>query len=234
MNIIVTGASRGVGRALVREFARDPGNHIVAIARDQSALNDLKRECTGNLPEVHVYTVSYDLTQGAFSTLLLPEIENRIGKADILINNAGQLIHKPFSEFTPDDVDRMLHINFKAVVLLIQALLPMMNPGSHIVNIGSMGGVQGSVKFAGMSLYSASKGALAILTECLAEEFRPAEISVNMLALGSVDTEMLQMAFPGYKAPVSPEEMATFIASFALTGHHFLNGKIIPLSLSTP
>ena len=234
MNIIVTGASRGVGKALVWEFAKDPENHIIAIARDQSALNNLKKDCSASLPESHVHPVGYDLTQGAFSALLLPEIVKRTGKVDILINNAGQLIHKPFSDFTSDDIDRMLNINFTAVVFLIQALLPIMNAGSHIVNIGSMGGVQGSVKFAGMSIYSASKGALAILTECLAEEFKPAEISVNMLALGSVDTEMLQMAFPGYKAPVSPGEMATFIASFAKTGHHFLNGKIIPLSLSTP
>ncbi len=109
-----------------------------------------------------------------------------------------------------------------------------MDPGAHIVNIGSMGGVQGSVKFSGLSLYSSSKGALAILTECLAEELRSSGVSVNMLALGAVDTEMLQKAFPGYKAPVSPAGMASFIANFAKTGHHFMNGRIIPLSLSTP
>ena len=234
MNIIVTGASRGVGKALVREFAKDPFNHIVAIARDKSALTELQKECLNSLPEAHVYPIGYDLAQGAFPGRLLPQIESATGKADILVNNAGLLIQKPFPDFTPGDLDRIFDINFKSAVLLIQALLPLMDPGAHIVNIGSMGGVQGSVKFSGMSLYSASKGALAILTECLAEELRPVGISVNMLALGAVDTEMLQEAFPGYRAPVSPAEMATFIASFAKTGHHFMNGKIIPLSLSTP
>lgn len=234
MNIIVTGASRGVGNALVREFAKDPVNHIVAIARDKPALIELQKECLNYLPQAHVYPIGYDLTYGAFPIRLLPEIESTIGRADILINNAGLLIQKPFPDFTPDDLDRIFDVNFKSVVLLIQALLPFMNPGAHIVNIGSMGGVQGSVKFSSMSLYSASKGALAILTECLAEELRPVGVSVNMLALGAVDTEMLQKAFPGYKAPVSPAEMATFIAAFARTGHHFMNGKIIPLSLSTP
>jgi NAD(P)-dependent dehydrogenase (short-subunit alcohol dehydrogenase family) len=234
MNIIVTGASRGVGNALVREFAKDPGNHIVAIARDKPALTGLQKECLNELPEAHVYPIGYDLTHGAFQDRLLPEIESAIGKADILINNAGLLVQKPFLNFTPGDLDRIFDVNFKSVVRLIQALLPFMSPGAHIVNIGSMGGVQGSVKFSGMSLYSASKGALAILTECLAEELQPAGISVNMLALGAVDTAMLQKAFPGYKAPVSPAEMATFIAFFARTGHHFMNGKIIPLSLSTP
>lgn len=234
MNIIVTGASRGVGNALVREFAKDPVNHIVAIARDKPALIELQNECLNDLSQAHVYPVGYDLTQGAFPARLLPEIETAISKIDILVNNAGLLIQKPFPDFTPDDLDRILDVNFKSVVLLIQALLPLMIPGTHIVNIGSMGGVQGSVKFSGMSLYSSSKGALAILTECLAEELRSLGISVNMLALGAVDTEMLQKAFPGYKAPVSPAGMASFISRFAKTGHHFMNGKIIPLSLSTP
>jgi len=234
MNIIVTGASRGVGEALVREFAKDPANHIVAIARDKQALIELQKECSNDVPQSHVYPIGYDLTHGAFSDLLLPEIESAIRKVNILVNNAGLLIQKPFPDFTPDDLDRLFDVNFRSVVLLIQALLPLMDPGTHIVNIGSMGGVQGSVKFSGMSLYSSSKGALAILTECLAEELRPSGVSVNMLALGAVDTEMLQKAFPGYKAPVSPAGMAAFIASFAKTGHHFMNGKIIPLSLSTP
>lgn len=234
MNIIVTGASRGVGHALVREFAKDPAHHIVAIARDIRALNDLQGACLNDQEDAHVYPVGYDLTEAAFPGRLLNDIEATIGKADILINNAGLLIQKPFSDVSPEDIDRLLDVNFKSVVLLIQALLPYMNPGSHIVNIGSMGGVQGSVKFTGMALYSASKGALAILTECLAEELRDAGISVNMLALGAVDTQMLQKAFPGYTAPVSPAEMATFIASFSKTGHHFMNGKIIPVSLSTP
>ncbi len=155
-------------------------------------------------------------------------------QVDILINNAGLLIHKPFGSFVEEDFDRMFAVNTKAVVFLVQALLDLLNEGTHIVNIGSMGGFQGSVKFPGMSLYSASKGALAILTECLAEELKPKGIRVNMLALGSVDTEMLQQAFPGYSAPVNATEMARYIASFALTAHAVMNGKIIPLSLTTP
>ena len=97
-----------------------------------------------------------------------------------------------------------------------------------------MGGFQGSAKFKGLSIYSAAKGALNILTECLAEEFNEVGIKVNSLALGSVNTEMLQQAFPGYKAMVQPQEMALYIKNFAETAHHYLNGKIIPVSLTTP
>jgi NAD(P)-dependent dehydrogenase (short-subunit alcohol dehydrogenase family) len=97
-----------------------------------------------------------------------------------------------------------------------------------------MGGFQGSVKFKGLSYYSASKAAISCLTECLANEFSESRISVNCLALGAVQTEMLNEAFPGYKAPVEAHEMAEFISEFALSGHKFFNGKILPVAVGTP
>ncbi len=97
-----------------------------------------------------------------------------------------------------------------------------------------MGGVQGSEKFQGLSLYSASKAALAVFTECLAEELKTHNVKANALALGAVQTEMLSHAFPTYKAPLQASEMADYIADFALNGHQYYNGKILPVSLSTP
>ena len=97
-----------------------------------------------------------------------------------------------------------------------------------------MGGFQGSAKYSGLSYYSASKAALACLTECLANEFTGFGISVNCLALGSVQTEMLNEAFPGYKAPVDAKQMAEYISGFALTGHKFFNGKILPVAIGNP
>jgi NAD(P)-dependent dehydrogenase (short-subunit alcohol dehydrogenase family) len=117
---------------------------------------------------------------------------------------------------------------------MIKALLPLMNINSHIVNIGSMGGFQGSAKFNGLAAYSASKAALHILTECLAQELVEDKISVNCLALGSAQTEMLEKAFPGYQSPVAAFEMGKYIADFALTGHRFFNGKILPVAMVTP
>lgn len=117
---------------------------------------------------------------------------------------------------------------------MVRDLLPFFNPAAHIVNMSSMGGVQGSAKFPGLSLYSASKGAVGILTECLAEELKEEGVSVNALAIGAVQTEMLSQAFPDYKAPLSADEMAGFIKYFALQGKNFFNGKVLPVSLSTP
>jgi NAD(P)-dependent dehydrogenase (short-subunit alcohol dehydrogenase family) len=147
------------------------------------------------------------------------------------------LINKPFSEINRKDIEEQMRVNFEAPLLLVQALLPFLKRKkgkSHVVNIGSMGGYQGSEKFPGLSVYSASKGGLAILTECLATEFASDNIAFNCLALGSADTEMLRKAFPKYKSPISPQQMADFIVNFALTGHRYFNGKIIPVAtLST-
>ena len=94
--------------------------------------------------------------------------------------------------------------------------------------------LQGSAKFPGLTAYSSSKAAIAGLTECLAEELKDKNISVNCLAIGAVQTEMLEEAFPGYKAPLSPKQMAEYIFDFALKGHQYYNGKILPVSSSTP
>jgi NAD(P)-dependent dehydrogenase (short-subunit alcohol dehydrogenase family) len=97
-----------------------------------------------------------------------------------------------------------------------------------------MGGFQGSAKYKGLSYYSASKAAIACLTECLAKEFSEYGIRVNCLALGAVQTEMLDEAFPGYKAPVNAKQMAEFVSGFALNGHKFFNGKILPVAIGNP
>ena len=109
-----------------------------------------------------------------------------------------------------------------------------MEKGSHVVTISSMGGIQGSVKFAGLSAYSSSKGAVITLSELLAEEYKEDGIAFNVLALGSVNTEMLQEAFPGYEAPLSAKEMADYIYNFALTGNKYYNGKVLQVSATTP
>jgi NAD(P)-dependent dehydrogenase (short-subunit alcohol dehydrogenase family) len=141
---------------------------------------------------------------------------------------------KPFTESNEVDFVEMLQSNFLNHVRLIQGLLPLMQSPSHILNIGSMGGFQGSAKFAGLSAYSASKAALHNFTECLAEELKEKKISVNCLALGSAQTEMLEKAFPGYESPVMAFEMGKYIADFALTGHKFFNGKVLPVAVTTP
>ena len=162
------------------------------------------------------------------------EISSSFKSIDVLINNAGSLINKPFLEISSSDFEAVFKVNVFAVASLTRLMLPMMNAKGHVLNITSMGGVQGSAKFPGLSAYSSSKGALVILTELLAEEFKDSGPSFNALALGAVQTEMLEEAFPGYKAPVSAVQMAEYIIDFALNGHQFYNGKVLPISSSTP
>ena len=234
MNIIITGAGRGIGFETVKRLSVNPDHTIIAIARDIQLLTKLK---FGAAHLNNLYPVSFDLAKGSISKQLLPQIYKKFLAVDILINNAGTLVNKPLQEITDNDLEYVFNVNVLSMFRMIRDLLPMLknkSRKSHIVNISSIGGVQGSIKFRGLSAYSSSKGAVSILTECLAEELKEHNISVNCIALGAVQTEMFQEAFPGCQAPVLAAQMAEFIANFALTGHQFFNGKIIPASLSTP
>jgi NAD(P)-dependent dehydrogenase (short-subunit alcohol dehydrogenase family) len=234
MNIIVTGASRGIGFETVKVFSRDRENHVFALARSKIGLEKLENECreVGGSAKLRVFP--FDLLKGDYKNALIPAILKSMAKVDILVNNAGLLINKPFELMNDDDFDLMFSANVKSIFNLTKNLLPYFSENAHIVNIGSMGGFQGSMKFPGLSVYSASKGAVAVLTECLAEEFKSRQIKVNCLALGSAQTEMLEAAFPGFKAPLTAGDIASFIAGFSLTGHLWFNGKILPVSLATP
>jgi len=230
MNIVITGASKGIGFDTAVAMAQDKANTIIALSRNKDGLNRLSNATAG----LNINTHIADLT--TISNEELQNIFAPYNAIDILINNAGALINKPFAETTANDWREMFEINVFSQVKLIQFLLPWLNKSStaHIVNIGSMGGYQGSSKFPGLAAYSASKAALANITECLAEELKPLNIKVNCLALGAVNTEMLNAAFPGFEAPVNSKQMAAFIARFALESHQFFNGKILPVAVSTP
>ncbi|MCI0522643.1 MAG: SDR family oxidoreductase [Bacteroidales bacterium] len=231
MNIVITGASSGIGREITLKLADEAGNKIYAISRNHSALKTLAGECANK----NVIAVALDIA-GPLSSLR--ELKNRLiadpGTIDIIINNAGYLVNKPFTEQSDDEIASLVAVNFTAPAALVSELLPLMKRGSHVVNIGSMGGFQGSMKFPGLSYYSATKAALAVLTECLATEYSDMGISFNCLCPGAVQTEMFSKAFPGYSAPVSSSEMAAFIADFAVNGNRFFNGKILPVALSVP
>jgi NAD(P)-dependent dehydrogenase (short-subunit alcohol dehydrogenase family) len=225
--IVVIGASRGIGKAIVQQLAAQEENTIIALARNTEALG----KAFSTFP--NVITGKLDLAKDVHQQLeiLLKEVK----AVDLLINNAGLLVNKPFPTLTHEDLTLSYQVNVISVMETVQAILPKMEKnGGHIVNISSMGGVQGTVKFPGLSAYSTSKAALCSFTELFAEEYKNSAIKMNCLALGAAQTEMLNEAFPGYQAPLSAEEMAVFIVNFSLTGHQWFNGKILPVSLSTP
>jgi len=225
--IIIIGGSTGIGKALVEEAAKEPSNKVFAFARK----DDLMRENFQALDNVSTYHLNLE----SFDKKKISEVLAHIGPIDILINNAGYLVKNSFDKLSHEDFLKSYQINVIGIMQVVQVAISMMNPnGSHIVNISSMGGFQGSVKFPGLMAYSTSKAALCSFTEMFAEEYKESGINMNCLCLGAVQTEMLEEAFPGFQAPHSPKEMATFIYNFALTQGDFMNGKIIPVSQSTP
>lgn len=235
MNVVITGASKGVGFHIVRALSKAGALKIIGVSRNYKQLCQLKEICA-QISKVEFIPLAYDLQN---ITLNEPQlaglIKQHLNHIDLLINNAGTLVAKPFEIISAEEINRMLSVNYAAPALLVKNLLPLLKAGkAHIVNITSMGGFQGSAKFKGLSHYSASKGALAILTECLAEEYKNDGLIFNALALGAVQTDMLAEAFPNYKAPITAEDMGTFIANFAINGKAFFNGKILPVSLTTP
>jgi NAD(P)-dependent dehydrogenase (short-subunit alcohol dehydrogenase family) len=223
-NIIITGTSRGIGYELALHFA-NAGHKVLAISRKtpQTLLENQNISC-----------LSVDLSD----EIEIQKVENFLSqswkKVDVIIHNAGSLLLKPFSETSTEDFLSVYKVNVFAVANLTRVCLPYLEKGSHVVTISSMGGIQGSLKFAGLAAYSSSKGAVITLSELLAEEYKERGIAFNVLALGAVQTEMLAEAFPGYQAPISANDMANYIFDFALSGNKYFNGKVLQVSSTNP
>ena len=225
-HIIITGSSRGIGLALAQQAANE-GHQVLALSRNTDTLSHWGKS--------NLTALAFDITHQENIREADAWIDqNWGGQIDVLINNAGVLAHKPLAQTTLEDFQSVYAVNVFGPALLMGLWAPKMGKKGHVVNISSMGGIQGSAKFAGLAAYSSSKGALITLTELLAEEYKETGPHFNALALGAVDTEMLQQAFPGYKATTTSEEMTAYILDFALHRGALLNGKVIQVSNSTP
>lgn len=230
--VLVTGASAGVGRATAKALVLEHGCTVIAVARNAAWLEELARECQGGPGELR--SLALDLDEEGAVAAVKQAVEGK--RLHGLLNNAGLLITRRLGDWTAEDTARLFRLNASVPLLLTQALAEELGgvPAGHVVNVGSMGGFQGSVKFPGLAAYSASKAALANLTECLAEELKEGGVRCNCICLGAVDTAMLRAAFPDYTAPVGAEEVGSYLARFLLEGHKFFNGKVLPLAVSTP
>jgi len=235
MNVLITGASRGIGFEAAKALC-GMGHTVLAVSRDLEGLRRLELDVQSADHRAQLHALPFSITDEDLEKELLPRVRHLAPELHVLVNNAGALLNKPFADITAGELELVYKVNVFAPFRLAQAVLPLMGgrAGAHIVNIGSMGGVQGSAKFPGLSAYSSSKAALANLSELLAEELKDRKIAVNCLALGAAQTEMLKEAFPGYEAPLTAEEMGSFVAWFAANGQRYFNGKILPVALSTP
>lgn len=223
-NIIVTGTSRGIGFALVQNLLAE-GHQVLAITRQKNTFKNTNK---------NLKVIQSEITEKDGLEKVVDFVTTNWKRVDIVIHNAGKLIHKPFFKTTSNDFLEVYRVNVFTIAELTRVIIPYLHKGSHVVAISSMGGIQGSMKFAGLSAYSSSKGAVITLMELLAEEYKNSGISFNTLALGAVQTEMLNEAFPDYKAPITATEMAAYIAQFSLTGNKVYNGKTLQVSNSTP
>ena len=224
-NVIITGTSRGIGFEMAQLFA-NKGHKVLALSRNDSFIAKLNHKNITSFP--------FDITKKEDLKRVEDYLNTNWETVDVLVNNAGKLLNKPFLETSSEAFEKVYKVNVFGVANLTKLVLPRMPKNGHVVTISSMGGVQGSMKFPGLSAYSSSKGAVITLTELWAEEFKETGPSFNVLALGAVQTEMLEEAFPGYKAPTTALEMATYIKEFALRGHKMYNGKLLQVSSSTP
>ncbi|APA91191.1 MULTISPECIES: SDR family NAD(P)-dependent oxidoreductase [Myroides] len=223
-NVIVTGTSRGIGLECVQWLSK-LGHNVLAVSRKISdKLSDLD----------NVTCLAVDITKEEDLQKVVAFVQDNWEHVDILINNAGAIVNKPFEEITQEDFQYVYNVNVFGAARLMQVTIPFMKVNSHVVSVSSMGGVQGVLKFGGLAAYSSSKGAITILSELLAEEYKDKGIFFNVVALGAVQTEMLEEAFPGYQAPLMPDEMAEYIVNFAIHGNRFFNGKVLQVSTTTP
>lgn len=233
MNVLITGAGKGIGLELVKQFSKKGANNIIALSRNVDRLKSISDQLSKKNTDLHYYPIDF------LSPLFKEQIKDIINSfnfnIDILINNAGLLSNKPFTDYEVEEIKEMYQVNVFSPLQLVQVLInKQANEECHVVSIGSMGGYQGSAKFPGLSIYSSSKAAMANITECLAEEYKNTRFKFNCLALGSVQTEMFSEAFPEFQAQLFPEQIAEYIVQFSLSGGHYYNGKILPVSKSTP
>jgi NAD(P)-dependent dehydrogenase (short-subunit alcohol dehydrogenase family) len=198
----VTGASSGIGAATARALATQ-GASVVLAARRRDRLDNLAAEI--NSAGGHAVAQPTDTTSTADLERMVSCAVDEFGHLDYAVNNAGASGRGPFLDLSIDDLDRVMNVNFRGVVMAMKAEIPLLqaNGGGAIVNTASVGGLVG---VPGLSPYVASKHALIGLTKSVALEYATQNIRINAIAPGGTNTEMLQAA---------PQAQRDFLASYS-------------------
>jgi NAD(P)-dependent dehydrogenase (short-subunit alcohol dehydrogenase family) len=207
---IITGASRGIGRAAAFAFAAE-GASVVLAARDANALTATADAIVA--AGGRALAVATDVASEADVAALFAATEATYGPVTILVTAAGAVANRPFAEMDTATWDAVVNTNLRGTFLCCRAAFQTMQAhgGGVIVNFSSLSGVPKVEKFPGMSAYIVSKFGVAGLSEILAVEGRPHNIRVIAVSPGAVDTEMLRQAAPHLKAGMTPEQMARIL-----------------------
>jgi len=208
--VVITGGGGGIGRATVKALAMEGakialcgGNNIEKLAKTA----DIAKECGAD-----VFVLPGNLTESCFLNSCIEKIVNHFGQIDILINNAGIALNKPFEETTQEELDNIFNINVKVPFILCQKVLPYLRKSGHatIINISSVVGHKGYVN---QAAYAASKHALLGFSKSLANEVYTQNIRVHTICPGGVYTDMVKIARPDLTGEdmIKPEEIADII-----------------------
>jgi NAD(P)-dependent dehydrogenase (short-subunit alcohol dehydrogenase family) len=218
---VVTGASRGIGRAVALALAAEGA--AVAGCSLTGPFDDTGR-VPGFLP--NGLLVRCDVRRRSEVTRFRETVLAEMGVPHVVVNNAGTVARGPFVEMEPEIWDDVIASNLRGTFLVSRAFLPEMVQAKRgrVINMSSIAGRQGTAMLAA---YNAAKHGVVGLTRSLAEELRPAGIAVNAVCPGSVDTEMLKVGMPGGEAKMTPDDVARVVAFLATDAPLALTGSCV-------
>ncbi len=228
---IITGGGRGIGAAVALRLAQ-AGARVMLFSRTETELRATVASICQTVSAADVAWHVGDVSDESAVAALFAATLTRFGRVDILVNAAAVIGVAQIATMDMALFDRIMAINLRGTVLCCRAAFQQMQAqgGGEIINFSSLGGIQGTQKFAGYSAYSASKAAIVVLTEALAVEGKPHHIRVNAIAPGAVDTLMLRQAAPSLRTSTMPADIAgtvLFLSDRAQS--RALNGTIIEI-----
>ncbi len=225
---MITGASRGIGEAAA-ELLVERGAHVALMARNSDRLNATVKLIQTKYPGAKVFHRAMDVSDTVATAQFMADAAQVLGPIDGLVNNAAILNMGKLGDIKMEELKELFEVNVFGLVGITQSFVRATQARKAqracVVNISSVGGIQGLEKFPGLSAYCASKSAVIGFTEVWAEELKESNIRVNAVAPGGTETDMLRQAFPDFVARLKPIDIAKAIAylldeeeSAAITG----------------
>ncbi|MGG1516781.1 SDR family oxidoreductase [Paenibacillus oryzisoli] len=232
--VLITGASRGIGAAIAQRFAAEGMQIVIHYRESHEAANEVARACMKK--GAKVLTVSADMQSRDQILKMRDKLEQMGMVPDIVVNNAGISHYGLLTDISEDDWDYVMNVNLKGVFLCSQAFVPAMisQKFGRIINVSSIWGISGaSCEVA----YSTAKGGLNAFTKALAKELAPSGVTVNAVAPGAVETDMMAGFHADEKVAIEneipvgrfgmPEEVASLVYFLALPESGYITGQII-------
>lgn len=221
-HVVITGGSKGLGRALALRFASE-GASVAICSRNQADLDLVRKEILDAEDQAHVIARACDISDESQVDAFVQSVLNEFGTVDVLVNNAGTLgLRVPIVEYPSAEWERVVQTNLNGTFYLTRQILPAMvkQKSGAIINVTSTVGKTGRAKW---GAYAVSNFAIEGLTQVLAEELKPHNITVNSVNPGSIATDLRRQAYPNedqsmLRKPEEVTEVFVYLASYHGTG----------------